>query len=557
MSIYSSKASKRMSSLTRKPAAALGLVALVAGAGVALTAAPALAALPSGGYLVPTPSTGTNNQALTFNSSGACTDPNATNIQVKMFGSGFPAGGQIVVGNGPTSAYAQNANGGYIVTMGQTLQDFANVQSPVASFSGPYQFVMTCRTNTSGTSLGDYTTKVFFTSGTAYQATGPSAASSTTALTPSGDGFAGHPQTLTAQVTPSAGGPATGWVEFYDGATKLTGLVALNGSGQAVASQTFTAGAHSLTAVYTPDDTALFTGSTSSAASWPITTAPATNTNTTLAVSPAGTAAAFATVTMNATVDQPAAGSVAFKDGSTTLQTVPVTVGASTATAQFATSFSSAGSHSFTAVFTPTNPAVYNGSTSGATSYEITAPTTAPVTENITVAIAPGSLTLSIASNPNVVLTGAGGGAAELNAAGDLLVASGTLNPVTVTDTRAQDQGPTHWTVSGSVVDFSDGAGHGISGNDLGWTPSVLDKATTQTVTAGPVVAPAHGLAPASPADSTNGLLTSRVLAQSLTGTPTGTAHVTAGLLLNAPTNTAPNTAAHPVYSATLTITAA
>ena len=553
MSIYSSKASTRMSSLTRRPAAALGVVALVAGAGIALTATPASAALPSGGYLVPTPSTGTNNQALTFNSSGPCTDPNATNIQVKMFGSGFPAGGQVVVGNGPTSAYAQNANGGYIVTMGQTLQDFANVQSPVATFSGPYQFVMTCRTNTSGTSLGDYTTKVFFTSGTAYQSTGPSAASSTTALTPSGDGFAGHPQTLTAQVTPSAGGPATGWVEFYDGTTKLTDPVALNASGQASTSQTFAAGAHSLTAVYTPDDTALFTGSTSPAASWPITTAPATNTATTLVVSPAGTAAAYATVTMNATIDQPAAGSVAFKDAGTTLQTVPVTVGASTATAQFATSFASAGSHSFTAVFTPTNPGAYNGSTSSATSYEITAPSTAPVTETITVAIAPGSLTLSIANNPNVVLTGAGGGAAELNAAGDLLVAAGTLNPVTVTDTRAQDQGPTHWTVSGSVVDFTDGAGHAISGNDLGWTPTVVAKAATQTVTEGAAIAPAHGVAPGGSADPVNGLRTSRVLAFSDTGSPTGSARVTADLLLNAPTNTVPSTA----YSTTLTITAA
>jgi hypothetical protein len=500
---------------------------LLAGGIIALSATAANAALPSGGYLTPTPSTGSAANALTFNTSGPCANVNATNVQVKMFGSGFPAGGQTVVANSPISAYPQNANGGYALPMGDTLQGYANIQSPPATFSGPYSFTMFCRTNTGATSLGDYTTKIFF-AGSSYSATGPAASASSTALTVTGDQGSVNPQTLSAQVTPTSGGPATGWVEFYDGTTSVAGLVPVNGTGGATTSQVLSAGSHQLKAVYTPDDTALFTGSSSTPQAYP--PAPAANTNTTLAVSPAGTAAAYSSVTLTASVDQPAAGSVAFKDGASTLQSVATTVGASTATAQFVTSFTSAGSHSFTAVFTPSNAGAYNGSTSPATAYTVTAPSTAPVTENITVAIAPGSLTLSIASNPDVRLHG---------------------------DTRAQDQGATHWTVSGSVVDFSDGNSHGISRNNLGWQPSVVDKAATQTVTPGSVVLPAHGVAPGTPNDAVNGLGTSRVLAASTSGTSTGTAHVTAGLTLNAPTNTTPNTPANPVYAALMTITAA
>jgi hypothetical protein len=540
----------------RRPLALLGSVSLLAGGIIALSATAANAALPSGGYLTPTPSTGSAANALTFNTSGPCANVNATNVQVKMFGSGFPAGGQTVVANSPISAYPQNANGGYALPMGDTLQGYANIQSPPATFSGPYSFTMFCRTNTGATSLGDYTTKIFF-AGSSYSATGPAASASSTALTVTGDQGSVNPQTLSAQVTPTSGGPATGWVEFYDGTTSVAGLVPVNGTGGATTSQVLSAGSHQLKAVYTPDDTALFTGSSSTPQAYP--PAPAANTNTTLAVSPAGTAAAYSSVTLTASVDQPAAGSVAFKDGASTLQSVATTVGASTATAQFVTSFTSAGSHSFTAVFTPSNAGAYNGSTSPATAYTVTAPSTAPVTENITVAIAPGSLTLSIASNPDVRLHGAGGplAPADLNAGGDLLVAIGSLNPVTVTDTRAQDQGATHWTVSGSVVDFSDGNSHGISRNNLGWQPSVVDKAATQTVTPGSVVLPAHGVAPGTPNDAVNGLGTSRVLAASTSGTSTGTAHVTAGLTLNAPTNTTPNTPANPVYAALMTITAA
>ena len=546
-----------------RPLAIVGTASILAAGAVVLTVSGASAAtLPTGGYLTPTPATGSNATALTFNTSSACADANATNIQVKMFGAGFPAAGQLVVANGPTSAYSNNANGGLTVPMGQTLADFANIQSPAATYSGAYRFVLTCRTNSGATSLGDYVTRAFFTSPTTYTVTGPTAIATSTVLTDT-DGNAGSPQTLSAQVTPASGNAiASGWAEFFNGTTRLGGLVPLDATGKAVLTgQNFAATAgQALTAVYTADDTSVNSGSKSATVIYPHVV---TATATTLALSPASSAKTFATVTLNATVNQAVAGTVAFTDtvgGTTsTMATVATTVAASTATAQFATSFSSEGSHSFAAVFSPANAADFTGSSSDASAFQIEKADTAPATENISIAIAPGSLTLSVANIADVVLHGAASATApaELNAAGNLLVATGTLNPITVTDTRAQDKGATHWTVSGSIVDFTDGGGHAISGNNLGWVPSVLDKATSQTVVAGPTVNPSAGLAPGSAIDGANGLRGSRTLASSATGTSTGTAHVMAGLTLNAPTNTAPNSVAHPSYNATMTITAA
>ena len=546
-----------------RPLAIVGTASiLAAGAVVMSVSAASAAALPAAGYITPSPATGSNGTPLTFNMSGACTDANATNVQVKMFGTGFPAVGQLVVANSPISAYSANANGGLVVSMGQTLADIANAQTPAAVYSGAYRFVLTCRTNSSSTSLGDYVTRAFFSYATHYSVTGPAAIATTTVLTDT-DGNAGNLQTLTAQVTPASGSAiATGWAEFYNGTTRLGDLVALDATGKAVLTgQNFAATAGQvLTAVYTSDDTSASTGSKSANVIYPHVV---NATTTTLSVSPVSPAQAYSTVTLTATVNQAIAGTVAFTDTvggvTSTMATVNTVIGATTATASYATSFASAGSHSFAAAFSPTNTYDYTGSSSAATPYAIAAPTAAPVTENITVSIAAGSLTLSIANTADVRLHGAASATApaDLNAAGNLLVATGTLNAITVTDTRAQDQGATHWTVSGSVVDFTDGGGHAISGNNLGWVPSVLSKATSQTVVAGSAVNPSAGLASGSGIDGTNGLQGSRTLAASATGTSTGTAQLTAGLTLNAPTNTAPNTVAHPTYNAIMTITAA
>ena len=125
------------------------------------------------------------------------------------------------------------------------------------------------------------------------------------------------------------------------------------------------------------------------------------------------------------------------------------------------------------------------------------------------------------------------------------------MNPVTVIDTRDGDPG---WSVSGQVSDFTatTGSGATINGFDLGWTPSIISHAATQTVTAGSAVAPAPGLAPgAVPTDPTQGLKTARTLATATAGAGIGTAEMTAVLALAAPTSTPPGQ-----YTAALTLTA-
>src|SRR5215472_1929299 len=155
--------------------------------------------------------------------------------------------------------------------------------------------------------------------------------------------------TLTATVSPSA---ATGTVTFLDGTTSLgTGTLS---SGKATLATSFsTAGTHSVTAVYGGSTT--FSTSTSSAVSITVTSS---LTATTTALTSSSTSTTTGTsVTLTATVSPSAAtGTVTFLDGSTSLGTGTLSSGK----AKLATSFSTAGTHSVTAV--------YGGSTTFATS---------------------------------------------------------------------------------------------------------------------------------------------------------------------------------------------
>lgn len=95
----------------------------------------------------------------------------------------------------------------------------------------------------------------------------------------------------------------------------------------------------------------------------------AQTTTTTLAASPAGGTTPNSTITLTASVSpSAAAGSVQFKDGTTNIGT-PVEV--SSGAAQTTTSYPTTGSHSFTAVFTPTDSIAYQASTSNAVSYVV------------------------------------------------------------------------------------------------------------------------------------------------------------------------------------------
>jgi len=120
-------------------------------------------------------------------------------------------------------------------------------------------------------------------------------------------------------------------------------------------------------------------------------------------------------------------------------------------------------------------------------------------------------------------------------ASGTNFVASGSLNDVVVTDTRAGGSGTYSWSISGQVSDFTAGSAT-FAGGYLGWTPQVV----AGTATAGAAVT--------STQLGGTGLGAASVLASSTAAT---SATVGADLALVIPGTTAAGD-----YAATLTITA-
>ncbi|MFJ6652007.1 fibronectin type III domain-containing protein [Microbacterium sp. NPDC091313] len=120
---------------------------------------------------------------------------------------------------------------------------------------------------------------------------------------------------------------------------------------------------------------------------------------------------------------------------------------------------------------------------------------------------------------------------------GDHFLATGSINPIRVTDTRL---GGPQWSVSAQVSDFRAGD-QTFSGTYLGWTPRVVEDG------AGAVA----GAAVASGFDSGEGLSTSATLGSGATGHTRGTAKLGADLELKLPVDVADGT-----YRGTLTLTA-
>lgn len=253
------------------------------------------------------------------------------------------------------------------------------------------------------------------------------------------------------------------------------------------------------------------------------------STTTTLAASP-NPAQVNTTVTLTATEtasdNSHPAGSIQFQAGATAIGT-PVAVDA-TGTATTTTTFAAAGSVTLSAVFTPTSTSGFNGSTG---TFSETVSTTSPNsgTEPLAVTVpATGSFTLTVGTGTVNLTT---------NSAGTTAV--GTLNPITVSDTRNTFPG---WSVSGQESDFAGSgtaAGSTISGNQLGWVPT--DTALATGATLGPTVTPA------SPGLGT----TAAVLAQAHAGNGAGTSALGANVTLAIPAS-----AKAGPYAGTLTITA-
>lgn len=505
--------------------AAVSALALAIGGGVVVVSGAAAQAAVLG-TITFSPATGSDSSSITLTTNALCDA--GTNVQASM--SGGPAGNVFSnVNVSPNQSQGSVSNGtGYSIPLTDTMRGFAQAAG-FTTLGGKYDFTIQCKNAFSGT-FGTFTGSIWFTSNTAYQSTDPAGTPTSTSLgaAPASPQNQGTSVTFTATVSPAA---ATGSVQFKDGANNLGSAAAVSGGTASISTSALSAGTHSITAAFT--GTGGYQNSTSSALSYTIN---AVVTPTTTSLGAPATAAQFSPVLFTATVSPSASGSVAFKEGATTLGTSPVSSGTST----FSTSSLSVGSHSVTATFTPTDPASFSGSTSAPVSVQITAFAGVTASEQIQTTIDAGSLTISVADTSPVVLP-----TPTLDADAGLLVTTGDIHPVTVTDTRA---GSTGFTVNGQVTDFSSGP-NTINGYDLGWAPSRIDSAVAQTITPGPVVNPANGLAPGvTPGDPALGLKTSRVLA---TGTGLGTTHLGATLTLKAPTSTPAGT-----YVATLTLTA-
>ncbi|MBC7592332.1 MAG: Ig-like domain repeat protein [Kineosporiaceae bacterium] len=241
------------------------------------------------------------------------------------------------------------------------------------------------------------------------------------------------------------------------------------------------------------------------------------------------------TATLTATVKDPSGaalpagttGSVQFLEGTAVAGTGTITNGVATVN----TAVLASGSHTFTAQFTPGNSAVYAASTSGSSTVNVAAAPAAPGSTNVTATVPTGTGSLSFSGLQSAISLGS----AVLT--GGLFTASGSLGPITVSDSR--QLGSTTWNLTGTSTNFVDGA-KTIDGKYFGWTPSLVGSGNAGT--AGAAVLPAPG--------STSGLKAASVLS---TGTVVDGAQytvVSAALNLAAPGNTRGG-----FYSATLTLT--
>lgn len=157
----------------------------------------------------------------------------------------------------------------------------------------------------------------------------------------------GQAVTFTAVVTNASRTP-TGTVTFTDGANVL-GAVGLTGGTASLTTTTLAAGSHSIIASYSGDTTNSFNPSTSPALAQTVNLA----TSTTVVTSSVNPSYLNQTVTYTATITSQyggaVSGNVMFKQGATTLATVPLPLG--TTQVSYSTSYATAGTYNITAVY--------------------------------------------------------------------------------------------------------------------------------------------------------------------------------------------------------------
>jgi hypothetical protein len=394
-------------------------------------------------------------------------------------------------------------------------------------------------------------------------------------------GASPNPALTTQSVTLTATeSPATpGSVQFKDGGSNVGSPVAVNGGGVATLSQSFAAGSHNLTAVFTPTDTTNFAGSTG--ATTLQVNPPSTQTTTSLGVNQASPGSAGTDISLSSTIVEgplaPApgtpvqAGTVSFYDNgsSVALNPQPLPPNASGQVTFDISAGLSAGGHSIVAKFTPTNPANFQASQSAASPLFLTTPTTGPCsqpgsvcldTQNIQTSVPVGTIIINTPYTPTNPLDL---GPMALNAAGTEFNVTGGFKCITVTDTTA---GSLPWTAqalatnltdqnppSGATVTTIDAQNVGLSGftrPPLGTdNPTCSDTQSytgTVATTDNPAAEPA--VAPGTAGNLGLGGASSHTFATGSGGD--GVTTLDGSLSINAPANTAAGT-----YTGTITFT--
>lgn len=251
----------------------------------------------------------------------------------------------------------------------------------------------------------------------------------------------GQPVTFTAAVLP---GSATGSVKFMEG----TATLGTEAVGTPLQDSTLAVGTHSITGVYSGDTN--FSTSTSPAVTQTITQRPtSTSVISTLNPTIVNKPATFiATVSPNT-----AGGSVAFKDGATTLGSATLAGGSASFTAA---SLTTAGAHSITAV--------YSGDTNDATS------TSAPLIQNVSKE--PSTVTVSSKASSSIGLAPT----PNVSTFGESVFFTATVSPFTAGETVTFTAGST--TLGSAVLDATGNAALTV----LGTSPALT--AGTHAITA-------------------------------------------------------------------------
>jgi autotransporter-associated beta strand protein len=327
-----------------------------------------------------------------------------------------------------------------------------------------------------------------------------------TAATPASPSTFGQVVTFTVTVTPSFGTvEPTGSVTFKDGSTVLGSVSLADASGTATATLTTTAtqllgGSHNITAVYVPGTDPHYLASTSG--NFNYTVNPAGTITSVTGATPVSPTTFGQQVTFTATVTPTISGveptgTVAFKDGSTTLGSGILADSGGIATATYTTTTAqlSGGAHTITAVYTP-GATDTNFQSSGSANFPFTvnaAGTTTTVIQATPAAPTFGQpVTFSATVTPSI-----GGveptGTVTFKDAG-VVIGSGTLANAGGTATATFTTGTTQLAVGGHTITavYNPGADPNyVTSTSTTFNLNVGRASTTTTVAASTPASPA------------------------------------------------------------------